>query len=198
MRSCAKWNYQLVQDILDKKITREDQLEEKFRPKEQPFDLMVQDCFLMHEIAQKRRAKRFENGSIMLQNREFMFKLDAESMMPLSFEESRTRMPSKHLVEEYMLLANILIAEHLHKYCKDKTLLRAHPDLEAEKKEALTEFFTKAGMGGEVDLTNSKTLSQSLEALLAQPDQTRFNVAMRKFLTCLTCAKYMCINEAEP
>jgi hypothetical protein len=53
-------------------------------------------------------------------------------------------------------------------------------------------------MGGEVDLTNSKTLSQSLEALLAQPDQTRFNVAMRKFLTCLTCAKYMCINEAEP
>jgi DIS3-like exonuclease 2 len=24
MRSCAKWNYQLVQDILDKKITRED------------------------------------------------------------------------------------------------------------------------------------------------------------------------------
>lgn len=50
----------------------------------------------------------------MLQNREFMFKLDPESLLPLSFEESRTRMPSKHLVEEYMLLANILIAEHLY------------------------------------------------------------------------------------
>jgi len=24
MRSCAKWNYQLVQDILDKKITKEE------------------------------------------------------------------------------------------------------------------------------------------------------------------------------
>lgn len=94
-----------------------------------------------------------------------MFKLDPESHLPISFEESRTRMPSKHLVEEYMLLANILIAEHLYKYCKDKTLLRAHPDLDAEKKEALLAFYEKAGMKGEIDLTNSKTLSQSLETL---------------------------------
>ena len=81
--------------------------------------------------------------------------------MPSGFEESKIRMPSKHLVEEYMLLANILIAEHLHKYCLDKTLLRAHPDLEDEKKTKLTEFFEKAGMKGEIryvfeiDLTNS-------------------------------------------
>lgn len=106
---------------------------------------MVADCFLMHELAQKRRAKRFENGSIMLQNREFIFKLDQESQMPLSFEETKTMMPSKHLVEEYMLLANILIAEHLYKYCSDKTLLRAHPDLSDEKKETLKVFFEKAG-----------------------------------------------------
>ena len=74
-------------------------------------------------------------------------------------------MPSKYLVEEYMLLANILIAEHLYKYCKDKTLLRAHPDLTPEKKTELTEFYDKVGMKGEVDLTNSKTLSHSLEKL---------------------------------
>jgi len=98
---------------------------------------MVNDCFLMHEIAQKRRAKRLENGSLMLSNREFMFKLATDSQMPLSFVESKTRMPSKHLVEEYMLLANILIAEHLYKFCLDKTLLRAHPDLDSEKKAKL-------------------------------------------------------------
>lgn len=127
-----------------------------------------------------------------------MFKLDKESLLPTSFEESRTRMPSKHLVEEYMLLANILIAEHLYQYCKDKTILRAHPDLDSEKKTQLNEFYEKVGMGGEVDLTNSKSLSQSLETLRASQDSSKFNVAMRKFLTCLTCAKYMCINDAEP
>lgn len=85
----------------------------------------------------------------------------------MSFVESKTRMPSKHLVEEYMLLANILVAEHLHKYCNDKTLLRVHPDLDTEKKEKLLEFFEKAGMKGVLDLTNSKSVSQSLEALRA-------------------------------
>ena len=73
----------------------------------------------------------------MLSNREFMFNLDPESKMPQNFVESKTRMPSKHLVEEYMLLANILVAEHLFQYCNDKTLLRVHPDLDKEKKELL-------------------------------------------------------------
>ena len=51
MRSCDKWNYQLVQDILDKKITKVEQVEEKYRPKEHKFEDMVSDCFLMHELA---------------------------------------------------------------------------------------------------------------------------------------------------
>lgn len=106
-------------------------------------------------------------------------------------------MPSKYLVEEYMLLANILIAEHLFKHCKDKTLLRVHPDLDTEKKIALKAFFEKVGLG-EIDLTDSKVLSLSLEALRDSGDSAKFNVAMRKFLTCLQCAKYTCINENEP
>lgn len=30
------------------------------------FEQMKQDCFLMNEIAQKRRKKRLDNGSVML------------------------------------------------------------------------------------------------------------------------------------
>jgi hypothetical protein len=36
-----------------------------------------------------------------------------------------------------------------------------------------------------VDLTDSKSLSLSLEALRNSGDSLKFNVAMRKFLTCL-------------
>ena len=107
-------------------------------------------------------------------------------------------MPSKHLVEEYMLLANILIAEHLFKYCNDKTLLRAHPDLDQEKKKKLGEFYEKVGMGGLIDITNAKTLGDSLERLRSAGDESKYTVAQRKFLTCLQCAKYMCINESQP
>jgi exoribonuclease R len=65
--------------------------------------------------------------------------------MPLSFEESY-RIESKFLVEEYMLLANILVAEFLYDEIKDKTLLRAHPDIESKKKEALSDFYDKVGL----------------------------------------------------
>lgn len=116
--------------------------------------------------------------------------------MPLSFEESY-RIESKFLVEEYMLLANILIAEFLETRCKDKTLLRAHPDVKPEKKEQLHEFYTKVGLD-EIDLANSKTLSVSLENLREKGDMAKFNVALRKFLNCLQPAKYVCINEDSP
>jgi len=67
-------------------------------------------------------------------------------------------MQSKALVEEYMLLANILVAEYLFKYCKDKTLLRAHNDISAEKKEKLYTFFERIGLQ-DIDLSNAQTLS---------------------------------------
>jgi len=73
-------------------------------------------------------------------------------------------MQSKHLVEEYMLLANIQVAEFLFKYCKDKTLLRAHNDIAEDKKEKLYAFMDKIGLKG-IDLTSAKTFSKSLEAL---------------------------------
>ena len=161
----------------------------------------------MNEIAQKRRKKRLDNGSVMLQNREFVFLLDEQSKKPINFQESY-RIESKFLVEEYMLLANIIIAEHLYKFCWDKTLLRVHPDVDKDKKVALSEFYEKVGLGGGImDLTNSKSLSLSMERLreMCQEEQkdgkgnmAKFNVALRKFLTCLQPAKYVCINDCKP
>jgi len=146
IRSCAKWNYQMVQDILDGKITSETQLPPEMRPENGfTFAQLREDCYKMNQIAQKRRKKRLDNGSLILSNREFVFVLDDESREPLSFQESY-RIESKFLVEEYMLLANILIAEHLYRFCWDKTLLRVHPDVNPEKKEALSEFFIKTGL----------------------------------------------------
>ena len=51
INSCGKWNYQLVQDILDKKITKVEEVDEAIRPSAELFELMKQDCFNMNEIA---------------------------------------------------------------------------------------------------------------------------------------------------
>ena len=51
IRSCAKWNYELVQAVLDRKVTLESDLEPQYKPLGQKFEDMVKDCFLMNEIA---------------------------------------------------------------------------------------------------------------------------------------------------
>jgi exoribonuclease R len=93
----------------------------------------------------------------MFMNREFNFKLDQDTRYPQSFVEAM-RMESKALVEEYMLLANILVGEYILKFCKDKALLRVHNDITADKKEKLYTFFEKVGLK-DIDLTSALTLS---------------------------------------
>lgn len=80
-------------------------------------------------------------------------------------------MESKCLVEEYMLLANVLIAEFIKPFCGPKTLLRAHADIDDDNKKELYKFFDKIGMQGRINLTNSTTLSNSMEALKASTDE---------------------------
>lgn len=87
---------------------------------------------------------------MLLHNTEFVFKLENESRLPISFEEA-SRIESKSLVEEYMLLANIKVAEFLSKYCKEKTLLRAHADIPADKKTELKQFLTTIGLNEQID-----------------------------------------------
>jgi exoribonuclease R len=145
----------------------------------------------MNEIAQKRRQIRLQAGSVMFLNREFTFSLDNESRYPLSFKES-PKMQSKSLVEEYMLLANIYVAEYLYWFCKDKTLLRAHNDISQEKKDKLYDFFDKVGLKG-IDLTNATTLSHSMERMKETGSKEDLDVLNRKFLTCLTQAKYVTV-----
>jgi len=63
-----------------------------------------------------------------------------------------------------MLLSNVLVAEHLYKYCQDKTILRAHKDINQNKKNEMINFFEKVGLG-HVDVTDALSLSQSLAAI---------------------------------
>ena len=106
-------------------------------------------------------------------------------------------MESKSLVEEYMLLANILVAEYLFKFCKDKTLVRCHNDISDEKKLKLSEFLEKVGLRG-IDLTDASSLSHSLEKKKETEAEDKLEVLNRKFLTCLTQAKYVTIDQREP
>lgn len=114
--------------------------------------------------------------------------------MPKSFVELE-KIESKGLVEEYMLLANILVAEFIKPYCKGKTLLRAHADIPEDKKDELSNFFFLAGNGLEdIVLDDSQTLSHSLTAL-KEKNLKAYTVAMRKFFGNLQAANYVTVGS---
>ena len=69
---------------------------------------------------------------------------------------------SKELVEEYMLTANVLVAEFLFQHCQDRTLLRAHSDISNNKKNNLRELFDTIGLES-IDISDSVNLAKSLE-----------------------------------
>lgn len=51
IRSCAKWNYELAQKIIDNKVTHESQLEERVKPVGHEFVDIAQDILKMNIIA---------------------------------------------------------------------------------------------------------------------------------------------------
>lgn len=80
-----------------------------------------------------------------------------------------------------MLLANILIAEHLYKHCQDKALLRTHDDIKDGRKEYLNSFFRKVGI--DIDLSDNLSLRRSIEALKSQQNsEDKLHVVNRQFL----------------
>lgn len=194
MRSCAKWNYDLVQGILDGKIQSYDDIDPHLVPDKYSFDEMKEDCVVMNEIAHKRRKWRFDTGSISVENPEYYFSLD-ENNQPKEFTESK-KIDSKELIEEYMLIANMLVAEYLVKFCKDKAVLRTQLPPKEEKVENMMEYFIK--VKADVDITSSLTTQQSFQKLKYGDNIALYYCCMRKYFSNIREANYVTRGDLEP
>ncbi len=149
IHSNRRFTYEEAQDIIE---TGEGDLKEEV--------LKLQD------LAVKLRAQRFKEGSIAFERVEVKFEID-EKGKPLSvfFKESKD---SNKLIEEFMLLANKRVAEHIGKAGKNaKTFVyRIHDRPDPEKLENFNHFIKKFGYG--IQTTSSRTISTSMNALMEQ------------------------------
>mmetsp|Transcript_19524 Transcript_19524/g.30004 ORF Transcript_19524/g.30004 Transcript_19524/m.30004 type:complete len:149 (+) Transcript_19524:4245-4691(+) len=146
---------------------------------------LCSDVIDLNRVAQARRKDRLKKGSLVFFNQEFNFSLNQNTQKPLKYSESPPMM-SKKLVEEYMLLANILVAEFLQDRCKDRALVRAHANLKPEVQTELREFFDKVGID-RMNLTDAESLSMSIDQIAEEPNsEDKLMVINRKILTQLT------------
>jgi ribonuclease R len=125
----------------------------------------------LDRLAKKLRVKRFKNGSVKFDTEELHFDVD-EKGHPTRCYFKRSKDANK-LVEEFMLLANRLVAESVGKVKKGKkakTLpYRIHDNPDPQKMETLREFIVKFGYKVKTDGTKG-AVAKSLNKLMDEVD----------------------------
>jgi len=157
---------------------------------------IMEDVRSLHKVATQRRKHRFDTGSLSLHNAKLAFKLDDNSN-PTEFS-AYAHHQSNELVEEYMLLANMTVAQHLLDRCPELALLRGHP---SPDEEGLSKVVSQLNaLGVEVDASSSGALHRSLKRFssahyngvnIQSLLETMFTIPMQP-------ARYLCAGVHSP
>lgn len=134
------------------------------------------EILVLNNLAKQLRERRFANGAINFDRYEVRFNLD-ENGKPLGvyFKESKE---ANHLIEEFMLLANRTVAEHIGKVPKGKKaktfVYRVHDVPDVEKLEDFNTFVLRFGhkiktSGTNVDI--AKSINSLLEKVKGRPEE---------------------------
>ena len=99
---------------------------------------------ILHQLAQRLRARRFAAGAFAFEKIEVQFDLDEEGKpVGIRFRDMGT---ANQLIEEYMLLANKRVAEFVGKKLRGKNFVyRIHDKPDPEKISVFSHFITRFG-----------------------------------------------------
>lgn len=143
----------------------------------------------LNALASKLRKKRFSSGAISFERPEMKVVVD-EKGRPVDVYQKVTA-EANWLIEEFMLLANRMVAEFVARECKGKTFVyRVHDEPNQEKLENLKNFISNFGYRlGPVG--NGKEISKSLNTLFeSAKDTPEFNAIELLSLRSMAKARY--------
>lgn len=140
----------------------------------------------LNYLAQKLRAKRREEGALALASPEMRFELGEN--LDVQDIKLKDNTASNILVEEFMLLANIEVANKIYSSYKRYSLLRRHPVPPRVKFEGLVKAVAK--LGYKLNVENSKTLADSLDNIAKNVDPYLDYLIRMQVTRCMTQASY--------
>lgn len=195
IRSNRRYAYEEVQELLEKNGVVDGTGEPAPIRKEYVGE-NAEALITLDRLAKKLRARRFDNGSVKFDREEMRFDTD-ETGKPTRCYFKRSKDANK-LIEEFMLLANRTVAEHIGKAKRNgvaKTLpYRIHDEPDPQKLDTLKEFVVKFGyrMGS----TGSKgAIARSLNRLMDECEgKNECNAIQLVALRAMMKAKYSVHN----
>ncbi|KAG3003321.1 DIS3-like exonuclease 2 [Phytophthora cactorum] len=202
IRSCCKLDYGSAQKMLDGIITSDDV--DEWKEDRRPIPganpnitnaTVIQSVKDLWSIGENRRAMRFETGAVSLNDVKLVFSLDAKGN-PTRYGSYELK-DSNRLVEEYMLLANYLVAQQLLRAHGPFAFLRHHPPPVSRSMDQALEKLGKSDI--KVDGRSTKQLTESLERVRYDHGDTTFVIAQALIIKPMKPAEYIVAgNGASP
>lgn len=141
----------------------------------------------LNNLAKIIKRRRIDNGALVLASPEIRFQVDNETHDPIEVEAKKIR-ETNSMVEEFMLLANVSVAQKILLEFPECAVLRRHPTPPQINFDPLI----KAGrnLGFEIKTSCGKDLAESLDNAV-KPDNPYFNTMLRILATrCMMQAVY--------
>lgn len=179
--------------IKSKKAYSYQQAQERIDDKSDNTELTQSLRRLMH-ISKNLKQKRLENGALQLASTQVKFKMDEDSNpTDVSYYDLKE---TNSMVEEFMLLANVAVAEKITESYPALSILRRHTTPKPEMIKQLAKIFTEFGFN--LDYSSSKSLAESLNCINRTNDPF-FNTLARIMTTrCMNEAIYFCSSDFDP
>ncbi|HJN62654.1 MAG TPA: ribonuclease R [Candidatus Paceibacterota bacterium] len=158
INSNKRFTYEEAQEILDKKKGQ-----------------FYEELNTLNEFAQKMNKERVEAGSILFNRDEIKIEIDERGEPTKIYKKKR--LDTHKLVEEFMLLANKKVTEHIEKHCKKKDLqelfvYRIHDLPDEEKLQELSVFLKAFGYHLNVEGgVNPKEINRLIREVEGKPEE---------------------------
>lgn len=148
------------------------------------------DVKLLQSLAKKLRTQRFRNGALSLESLSLSFKLD-DNGLPVDCGQYE-RCDANYMIEEFMLLTNIVVGQHIAVHLPEQALLRRH-DTPIERR--LSTFTQRAErLGFNMDTSSSGALMRSFDAI---DDPTARRLLELLSFKATQRAKYFCAGMLD-
>ncbi|XP_034040976.1 exosome complex exonuclease RRP44 isoform X2 [Thalassophryne amazonica] len=143
----------------------------------------------LNKLAKILKRQRIEKGALTLSSLEVRFHIDSETHDPIDLQ-TKELMETNSMVEEFMLLANISVAQKIYDEFPECALLRKHPAPPPSNYDILSKAAKSKNV--EIHMDSAKALADSLDA--AKVDGfPYFNTLLRILATrCMMQAVYFC------
>ncbi|GCC23931.1 exosome complex exonuclease RRP44 [Chiloscyllium punctatum] len=143
----------------------------------------------LNKLAKILKKRRIDNGALTLSSPEVRFHIDSETHDPIDLQTKELK-ETNSMVEEFMLLANISVAQKIYEEFSECALLRKHPAPPLSNYDILVKAARSKNLDIQTD--SAKALADSLDNAEV-PGSPYLNTLLRILTTrCMMQAVYFC------